>query len=62
MPLTKTEKKRPLSAFVEPDVIDRLDAAARQNHRTRSGELRVALERHLSREQREAAAAARGHP
>jgi predicted transcriptional regulator len=40
-----------VGAWVDPDLIRRLDERAHQQERTRSAEIRLALRRHVEREQ-----------
>ena len=44
---TKTEARKVLTAWVDPEDAERLDDAARAADRSRSAELRLAIRRHL---------------
>ena len=43
----KESRRQLVGAFVDPELIRRLDASAHENERTRSAEIRIALKRHL---------------
>ena len=42
-----------VSAWVQPELAQRLEEAARAAHRSRSAELRIALRRYLERDEKE---------
>jgi predicted transcriptional regulator len=48
---TKTEQRRHVNAWIDPDLAQRLDEKAREADRPRSAEIRLALKRHVGREQ-----------
>jgi predicted transcriptional regulator len=48
--VTKTEERRHVNAWIEPDLVRRLDEKAREADRSRSAEIRLALRRHFERE------------
>jgi predicted transcriptional regulator len=51
MASTRLKDRQLVGAWVEPDIIRRLDECADQQERTRSAEIRLALRRHVGREQ-----------
>ncbi len=46
---TKTDTRKVLTAWVDPEDAERLDDAARAADRSRCAELRLAIRRHLER-------------
>jgi predicted transcriptional regulator len=48
---TKTEQRRHVNAWIDPDLAQRLDEKARDADRSRSAEIRIALREHVEREQ-----------
>jgi predicted transcriptional regulator len=49
---TKTDERQHVNAWVEPELVRRLDARAQAAERTRSAEIRIALRQHVERGQR----------
>lgn len=49
---TKTDERQHVNAWVEPELVRRLDARAQAAERTRSAEIRIALRQHVERCQR----------
>ncbi len=47
---TKTEMRKVLTAWVDPEDAERLDDVARAAERSRSAELRIAIREHIERE------------
>ena len=47
---TKTDERRHVNAWIEPDLAQRLDEKAQEADRSRSAEIRLALRRHVERE------------
>jgi predicted transcriptional regulator len=47
---TKTEERRHVNVWVEPELARKLDERAEQEDRSRSAVIRVALRRHLERD------------
>jgi len=47
---TKTEERKHVNAWVEPRIVEQLDAKAVAADRSRSAEIRLALRAHLERE------------
>jgi predicted transcriptional regulator len=48
---TKTDERRHVNAWIDHDLAQRLDEKAREADRSRSAEIRLALRRHVEREQ-----------
>jgi predicted transcriptional regulator len=46
---TKTEERRHVNAWIDPDLAQRLDEKAREADRSRSTEIRLALRAHVER-------------
>jgi predicted transcriptional regulator len=46
---TKTETRRLVNTWVEPELVERLDDVARAADRSRSAELRIAIRAHIER-------------
>ena len=46
----KTASRRLVNTWVDPELVERLDDVAREADRSRSAELRIAIRRHLERD------------
>lgn len=49
---TKTDERQHVNAWVEPELVRRLDAKAQAADRSRSAEIRLALRLHLALDER----------
>jgi predicted transcriptional regulator len=51
---TRTEGREHVNVWVEPEIVRQLDEKAEEADRSRSAEIRVALRRHVERDEEEA--------